>query len=225
MKSISGKVISSKPISHSKAAETVANFASSDNGASLTVSAYLKRAAAEFTKLAHFHKQLKSSHSGRKRQKHQSTTKFSVHPVKTEHNPVVIEQRHQESDGRRRKYRLAELNRENPSTSGHNPRDGGLESVGVSRKQKRNWSKNAIDESRNGECPNMIGERDLTNVEDSVRKREKERKKGEVEQREGGGSLGNEKKRKIREFIDEELLDSGEQRGMKKKKRKVAVEG
>ncbi|KAK2985573.1 hypothetical protein RJ640_025006 [Escallonia rubra] len=223
MKSISGRVISSKPISLSKAAETLANFASSDNGASQAVSTYLKRAAAEFTELAHFHKQLKSSHSDRKPPKHQSASILAEHPVRTEQNSIA--KRHQDSEGKRRKHRLAELNSENPEKISQNPQEGRLENGGVSRKQKRNRSENAIDESRSEECPIKIEERDLTNAEDSVRKRDKEKKKGEVGQREGGGSLGNEKKRKIREFTDEEVLDLGEQGGTKKKKKwRVGVE-
>ncbi|KAK3012632.1 hypothetical protein RJ639_008588 [Escallonia herrerae] len=226
MKSISGRVTSSKPISLSKAAETLTNFASSDNGASQAVSTYLKRAAAEFTELAHFHKLLNSSHSGRKPPKHQSTSIVAEHPVRTEQNSIATVQRHQDSEGKRRKHRLAKLNSENPEKIGQNPQEGRLENGGVRQKQKRNRSENAIDESRSEERPIKIEERDLTNAEDSARKREKEKKKDEVGQREGGRSLGNEKKRKTREFTDEEVLNLGEQKGTKKKKkRRVGVEG
>ncbi|KAM7522272.1 hypothetical protein LguiA_012174 [Lonicera macranthoides] len=63
MKTVSGKVISNKPISLSKSSKILSNFISVENGASHSVSIYLKRASSSFTQLVQFHKQLKSPHS------------------------------------------------------------------------------------------------------------------------------------------------------------------
>ncbi|XP_077253205.1 uncharacterized protein LOC143892464 [Tasmannia lanceolata] len=60
MKSISGSVVSSSPISLKKAARTLSRFVSTETGASQAVSAYLKRASASFNHLLQFHKELKT---------------------------------------------------------------------------------------------------------------------------------------------------------------------
>ncbi|KAK6919598.1 hypothetical protein RJ641_015502 [Dillenia turbinata] len=65
MKTISGKVISSKPISPSRAAKTMSKFASSEKGASDAVSACLRRAADACNELVQLHKELKASKSRR----------------------------------------------------------------------------------------------------------------------------------------------------------------
>ncbi|XP_021889785.1 uncharacterized protein LOC110808564 [Carica papaya] len=69
MKTVSGKVISTAPISLSKAASIISNFAAAENGASQAISAYVRRASAAFTELAHLHKELKysSKSSGKRR--------------------------------------------------------------------------------------------------------------------------------------------------------------
>lgn len=63
MKTVSGKLISSKPISLSKAAKILSGFAGHEHGASDAVSVYLNRAADVFNSLVSFHKELKNSHS------------------------------------------------------------------------------------------------------------------------------------------------------------------
>ena len=72
MKTISGKVVSSKPVSLSKAARILSKFASSDNGASPAFAAYLKRASASFHELVQLHKELKGSNPERKRKERPS---------------------------------------------------------------------------------------------------------------------------------------------------------
>ncbi|KAG7564969.1 Glutamyl-tRNA reductase N-terminal domain superfamily [Arabidopsis suecica] len=54
MKTVTGRVISAEP------ATLLSGFASSDNGTSLDVSAYLRRASAAFTELKSFHRETKS---------------------------------------------------------------------------------------------------------------------------------------------------------------------
>eukprot|EP00262_Sarcandra_glabra_P019336 TRINITY_DN7265_c0_g1_i19.p1 TRINITY_DN7265_c0_g1~~TRINITY_DN7265_c0_g1_i19.p1 ORF type:complete len:176 (+),score=34.56 TRINITY_DN7265_c0_g1_i19:442-969(+) len=69
MKLISGKVISSKPISIWKAASTLSTFISTETGASEAVSAYLKRASASFNDLVQFHRELKSGGGSERKRK------------------------------------------------------------------------------------------------------------------------------------------------------------
>ena len=66
MKTVSGKIISTKAISLSKAAKVLSNFVAAETGASDAVSAYLRRASASFNELVQFHKDLKLSKSDRK---------------------------------------------------------------------------------------------------------------------------------------------------------------
>lgn len=72
MKTVTGTVVSSKPISISKAASTLSSFLSVDNGASQALCAYLRRASASFNELKQLHKELKSSRSVRKHLHHGS---------------------------------------------------------------------------------------------------------------------------------------------------------
>ncbi|KAM2057039.1 hypothetical protein ACFX16_029778 [Malus domestica] len=75
MKTVSGIVLSSKPISLSKATSTLSSFVSSDTGASQEFSVYLRRTLASFKELKQLHKELKSPRSERKRpRRHWSET-------------------------------------------------------------------------------------------------------------------------------------------------------
>ncbi|OVA09949.1 hypothetical protein BVC80_1751g110 [Macleaya cordata] len=70
MKTISGSVISSKPVSLSKAASILSSFISFENGASHALSAYLRRTSASLDGLVEFHDDLlKCGKSERKRKK------------------------------------------------------------------------------------------------------------------------------------------------------------
>ncbi|XP_074267835.1 uncharacterized protein LOC141591421 [Silene latifolia] len=57
MKTVSGKVLSTQPISVSRAAKLISAFTASDNEASPAFSAYLRRSSAAFTELVHLHKE------------------------------------------------------------------------------------------------------------------------------------------------------------------------
>lgn len=80
MKTVSGKLISSKPISLSKAAKILSGFAGHEHGASDAVSVYLNRAADVFNSLVSFHKDLKNPHS---------YFKHETPGLKTEESPDV----------------------------------------------------------------------------------------------------------------------------------------
>ncbi|KAG7010591.1 hypothetical protein SDJN02_27385, partial [Cucurbita argyrosperma subsp. argyrosperma] len=89
MKTVTGSIVSSKPISISKAASTLSSFLSVDNGASKAICAYLRRASASFNELKQLHKELKSSRSDRKHRHHGSEA--SNDPEASRDNPHWIE--------------------------------------------------------------------------------------------------------------------------------------
>lgn len=60
MKSVKGEVLSTTPISISKAAKILSKFVYADTGASQAVCAYLRRTSASFNELNQLHKELKS---------------------------------------------------------------------------------------------------------------------------------------------------------------------
>ncbi|OIT30542.1 PREDICTED: nucleolar protein 58-like [Nicotiana attenuata] len=59
MKTISGKLTSTTPISLSQAAKSLSKFAASENGASHSVSIYIQRAADSFNQLVQLHEKLR----------------------------------------------------------------------------------------------------------------------------------------------------------------------
>ncbi|MFS8031662.1 hypothetical protein Hanom_Chr17g01548481 [Helianthus anomalus] len=60
MKTVSGRIVSTKPVTLSKLAYVWSNFVCSDNGVSQPVAAYLHRASAAFDELVYFKKHIKS---------------------------------------------------------------------------------------------------------------------------------------------------------------------
>ncbi|XP_057548130.1 uncharacterized protein LOC130826565 [Amaranthus tricolor] len=66
MNRVKGQVVSSKPVSFSKAARILSKFVSSDNEASPAFAAYLKRAMGSFNELVQLHKDCKNSRSQHK---------------------------------------------------------------------------------------------------------------------------------------------------------------
>ncbi|XP_010416409.1 PREDICTED: uncharacterized protein LOC104702273 [Camelina sativa] len=69
MKTVTGRVNCSEPISLSKATTLLSGFVSSENGASRDVSAYLRRASGAFTELKSFHREIKSKLRSNKKRK------------------------------------------------------------------------------------------------------------------------------------------------------------
>ncbi|XP_028062409.1 uncharacterized protein LOC114265774 [Camellia sinensis] len=85
MKTVSGKVISTKTISLSKSAKVLSNFVSAETGGSQAVSSYLTRASASFNALVQFHKELKNS-------------KFDHIESPNNENPVKYEHKSEENE-------------------------------------------------------------------------------------------------------------------------------
>ncbi|KAL3635869.1 hypothetical protein CASFOL_020416 [Castilleja foliolosa] len=56
MRKISGQIISSKPVSLTRAAKHINQFAAVDSGSSAAVALYLQRTANSFSQLVQFHK-------------------------------------------------------------------------------------------------------------------------------------------------------------------------
>lgn len=107
MKTISGKVVSSKPVSLYKAARILSKFASSDNGASPAFAAYLKRASASFNELVQLHKELKGSSPERKRKEHRSDNaaiKDAAHSVR-KHTDKGMTSEEKQDLGERKKHK------------------------------------------------------------------------------------------------------------------------
>ncbi|KAI3808478.1 hypothetical protein L1987_24429 [Smallanthus sonchifolius] len=65
MKTVSGKLVSTTPVNLFKSDDILSDFVTSDNGASQSVSAYLRRASAAFNEPAYFkkHRNLKKNRS------------------------------------------------------------------------------------------------------------------------------------------------------------------
>lgn len=95
MKSITGKITSTKSISLSKASKVLSNFINAETGASQAVSSYLRRASASFDELVQLHKELKASKPDRKI-KQEST--FSEETVKHEQENEVSQKKKRKSE-------------------------------------------------------------------------------------------------------------------------------
>ncbi|OVA18212.1 hypothetical protein BVC80_1835g641 [Macleaya cordata] len=86
MKTISGSVVSSKPVSLSKAASIMNTFISVDTGAPGALSVYLRRTTDAFNELLQFHSNLKAERSDRKRKTGPLETLENVNLIDTEEN-------------------------------------------------------------------------------------------------------------------------------------------
>jgi hypothetical protein len=79
MKTVTGKITDSTPVSISKAASILSKFVSSENGASQALNAYLRRATAAFDELSRLH-----SKSDRRKHKKDSSLIRSVEASQSE---------------------------------------------------------------------------------------------------------------------------------------------
>lgn len=135
MKTVSGKVLSCKPVSISKAAKVLSKFVSTDNGASPAFAAYLRRASASFSELAQLHKEQKSSGSRHKVQKqhsHSSVTEGTVESVLTQSKDGLLGK--ESSTSKRKEVR------------GVNKSEGEARSIEDDGETKRHRSKNRGEE-------------------------------------------------------------------------------
>ncbi|KAJ4725926.1 nucleolar protein 58-like [Melia azedarach] len=176
MKAVTGKVLSTTPISLSKAASILSKFVSADNGASQAVCAYLRRASFSFNELNQLHKELKSH------RKHKTSKSEIITDDEKPNRSVISIQRSSHP----------ELSRE--------PGSG----VSESEKKKHKKKKDAVEDKlriKNEEKPSEDAESNL--VPETGKKKHK--KKGEVGSLEEGkgklkieeeGNVGIENERK-----------------------------
>lgn len=86
MKTISGRVTSSNPISLSKATSVLTTFVAAETGASQAVNAYLRRTVEAFNELNQLHRELKGSKSSRKHKRaKENCENHRLHEVANEH--------------------------------------------------------------------------------------------------------------------------------------------
>ncbi|KAK8683557.1 hypothetical protein V6N13_039616 [Hibiscus sabdariffa] len=232
MKTVTGKILSSTPISVSQAAKIINNFAATDNGASQAIGAYLRRASASFSELKQLHKELrKPSRSGHKHKKSKSETTVdgvresslepSVFNSTREAVQLSQEASHGYGDGERKKHK----NKKNKEKGeGINFRDGGvkigIEDGEIKRREEKNEGKTVTEQSEVKKHKEKSG-RKIENLEENGVNIEK----GEMRDDEERGREGEKKtnKRKIRD-IEEGIEKNPSSESRKKKKIKNEVD-
>ncbi|KAJ7959246.1 Protein BPS1, chloroplastic [Quillaja saponaria] len=163
MKTISGKSISSKPISLSKAAKILSKFVSAENGASQAINAYLQRSSASFNELNQLHKELRAPHSKHKRKRPMSKiTNNEETIVESPNQNAEFNRDVMQSGNKLRKHLLESDNtingEENPNHSvvdfGIKPSNGvrdyaGMEGGSEKHKRKKKRKKHDSDSGKN----------------------------------------------------------------------------
>ncbi|KAI7983001.1 hypothetical protein LOK49_LG15G01517 [Camellia lanceoleosa] len=130
MKTISGNVTSTKPISLSKASKILSNFVTAETGASHAVSAYLKRASASFNELVQFHKELNASKPHRRLKNN-----VQDHPLKYKHNSE--EEYEEDSVGKKHKKKKKNKKKKRKSEEVDDEQVVDLAEQSNSKKKKR----------------------------------------------------------------------------------------
>ncbi|OWM67962.1 eukaryotic translation initiation factor 5B [Punica granatum] len=97
MKTVSGKIISTRSVSLAKASKILSKMVTVDNGASSSISIYLRKASDAFDELAQFHKGIKTPKSDRKSRKTSALTESENGP------PQEVEPEDAESNRRKRR--------------------------------------------------------------------------------------------------------------------------
>ncbi|KAB1209974.1 hypothetical protein CJ030_MR6G020118 [Morella rubra] len=93
MKTVSGKILSQKPVSLKKATSILSKFATADNGASPAISAYLRRSLASFKELRHVEKELGAPRSDRKHKRPKPEIVSEVDGVRKKQTRTVASDR------------------------------------------------------------------------------------------------------------------------------------
>ncbi|KAA8549532.1 hypothetical protein F0562_001450 [Nyssa sinensis] len=136
MKTVSGKVVSTKPLSLSQAATVLSTFAAAETGASQAVSTYLRRASASFNELVQFHKELNASRSDLKHNKNRLENINNENPIIFQQNfkEAKIGQNIEDSEGKREKKRKKKNAEDVEREGGDNL---GIEKEGRKERKKR----------------------------------------------------------------------------------------
>ncbi|KAI3747802.1 hypothetical protein L6452_10464 [Arctium lappa] len=182
MKTVSGTIVSSKPVNLSKAANILSNFVSSDNGASQSVSTYLRRTCAAFNELVYFKKH-------HKRKKHrpmeEASSKSDINPRNSEEDAVRVLEN---GGGVNKKF-------------DHDPvdideKENGNDEDKLEKKEKKKKKK---DKGSLG-SGEFEEDKEIVKENSEEKKKKKKRKNAEVE----GDEIGNSKKKRRRSEVDDE---------------------
>ncbi|CAN1226961.1 hypothetical protein LINGRAPRIM_LOCUS1127 [Linum grandiflorum] len=184
MKSVTGEIKSTTPVTLSRAAGILSDFVARDTGASQAVTAYLRRATSAFDELVQFHNSLP-----RRYEKHKSDITAAAGPTTSlaavDEDPRRVQQSNHTA--------LSELNRPNHSND--------------SKKKSKSQSVVVKEEQRKGEGNGEVGEESI-----SKKKKKKKEKSGhgsECEVKSEGVNVkaieeGNGKKKKKHKSIAQE---------------------
>ncbi|KAF5768838.1 hypothetical protein HanXRQr2_Chr14g0641211 [Helianthus annuus] len=187
MKTVSGRIVSTKPLSLSKAAYVLSNFVSSDNGASQPVAAYLRRASAAFDELAYFKKHIKSK-------KYSSKDDVST---KSDVSHRSFEERDRENGGVNKKLDHVSVEVE-VTIDEHRAGEGDGKLKKKERKRKKSEGSLGSGQTDNVEVEFKEGDQTMSEKSEEKKKKKKKRKNAEVDGGETSNSVtpGRKKRRK-----------------------------
>ncbi|KAI3519334.1 hypothetical protein L1887_08364 [Cichorium endivia] len=178
MKTVSGKIVSTKPVNLSKAANILSNFVTSDDGASQSVSAYLRRASVAFNELVYF----KKHHKLKKKPNKEASTISDLSHRNLEEDEVRVPENDQDQKVAGKvegKIRKKEKEKKSEGSLG----SGKVENVEVECEEGNEMVK--------------------TKSEDKKKKKKKKRKNAEVDGGENGNLEASERKKRRRIEADE----------------------
>lgn len=180
MKTVSGTIISSKPINLSKAANILSNFVTSDNGASQSVSTYLRRTCAAFNELVYFKKHHKQK---KHRPMEESSSKSDdINPRYSEDAARVLEN----GGGVNKKF-------------DHGP-------VGIDEKEnvdvEDNLEKKEKKKKKKKKSKGSLGNGEFEEENEIVKENSEEKKKRKNAEVEGNDEIGNSSKKKKRRRVE-----------------------
>lgn len=173
-KTVTGKLVSTKPISLSNAARYISRFTSDNHRASQAVSVYLQRASDSFNSLVQFRKKLKGSHSRREEQVSQLLELAAKDEAlgTADENPPGEKIKNSERKGKGKKNQEFELNKDVPLEIKQDKAVSNQVEVRKSSEIKRKDDKNQIFEVKNEET-SQIGQ-----IPDEVAEKKKKKKSG-----------------------------------------------
>ncbi|KAI4375999.1 hypothetical protein MLD38_013801 [Melastoma candidum] len=206
MKTVSARIVSSKPISLSRAAKFLSNFVECDNGASRAISTYLRHSYDAFNELSEFHKKLKSSCSDRKSNRSYASSGISNFQI--EHSSLSA----QSSEGGKRKGK----NRKDEADIGVN------RSESVPRNSHGGDSENGFVEN----LANSVEDNSEAVTDNKKRKKKHAQKDRDDESAENGGNAREKDAEGVSKSLGEGVGDDSsemsiEKKGMNKKKKEI----
>ena len=215
MKTVSGRVLSSKPISLKKATTTLSTFVASENGASPVISAYLRRALSAFKELRQHEKELRAPGSDR-------TSDWSKSEFLSEGDTVGVNSSRIQSievsqaPSHKPKKRLRP---ESIDSFGTNltPADNG----GVESKLKVDAGENSGRAAESGHGD----EETSLEIESDRKKHKKKKKKKEEKAKDEDDNIENVRSDEDRMVIEEEPESNKKNKKKKKKKKKKKNDG